>query len=217
MDERWTHFYSKFVVEDQPQEISQNTARQAEPRYKLIPTLIALVFLSQGNAENKAKAIADLYSDHSFFLPGITNVAREQLGSSIQSKLNEKILPQKQLKTIVTIFINVALILLPLFSADYPGMDMRDYTKHVIQWQERAQQVINHYMQEFYGGQFSSKFSGSISVSQFIERSRALDIFNVLQIREVAKKTIFISDHNPEINRDAVLKEGLFAENLGKK
>ena len=72
-------------------------------------------------------------------------------------------------------------------------------------------------MQEFYGGQFSSKFSGSISVSQFIERSRALDIFNVLQIREVAKKTILISDHNPEINRDAVLQEGLFAENLGKK
>ena len=42
-------------------------------------------------------------------------------------------------------------------------------------------------------------------------------MFNVLQIREVAKKTILISDHNPEINRDAVLSQGLFAENLGKK
>lgn len=39
----------------------------------------------------------------------------------------------------------------------------------------------------------------------------------MLQIREVAKKTILISDHNPEINRDAVLSQGLFAENLGKK
>ena len=70
-------------MEDKSKEETLNTARETEPRYKIIPTLIALVFLSQGNAENKAKAIADLYSDYSFFLPGITNVAREQLGTTI--------------------------------------------------------------------------------------------------------------------------------------
>ena len=50
---------------------------------------------------------------------------------------------------------------------------------------------------------------------QFIEKARQLEIFNVLQIRETAKKTILISDHNPEINRDAVLSKGLFTDRLG--
>ena len=54
-------------------------------------------------------------------------------------------LTQQQLNTIITIFINIALLLLPLFSADYPGMDMRDFSKLVIQWQERAKSVIDHY------------------------------------------------------------------------
>ena len=57
--------------------------------------------------------------------------------------------------------------------------------------------------------------SGRVSGSQFIEKSMELQIFNVLQIREVAKKTILIADHNPDINRDAVLSKGLFTERLG--
>ena len=39
----------------------------------------------------------------------------------------------------------------------------------------------------------------------------------MLQIREVAKKTMLIADHNPNINREAVLDKGLFTERLLKE
>lgn len=57
--------------------------------------------------------------------------------------------------------------------------------------------------------------SGRISAFQFIEKAKELQIFNVLHIREVAKKTMLIADHNPNINRDTVLSKGLFTERLG--
>ena len=59
--------------------------------------------------------------------------------------------------------------------------------------------------------------SGRVSGLQFIEKSKELQIFNVLQIREVAKKTILIADHNPNINREAVLERGLFTERLNRE
>ena len=64
---------------DENKEEPQDTSRGSEGRYCLVPTLIALIFLSQGNAENKAKAIGELFSEHSFFQPGITNVNKDHL------------------------------------------------------------------------------------------------------------------------------------------
>ena len=56
-DERWTRFYSKFVV-------VEGSGRQS--KYSLVPTLVALIFLSQGNSDQKAIAIAELVSEHKF-------------------------------------------------------------------------------------------------------------------------------------------------------
>ena len=66
-------------------------------------------------------------------------------------------------------------------------------------------------MQEFRGSQFNQHVPGPITVLDFIQKSQKLEIFNVLQIREIAKKTILISDHNPRINRDALISKGLFS------
>ena len=65
-------------------------------------------------------------------------------------------------------------------------------------------------MQEYRGTQFNHP-SAPISVLDFIQKSKQLEIFNVLQIREIAKKTILISDHNPRINRDALISKGLLS------
>ena len=126
-------------------------------------------------------------------------------------------LSSQQLRCIISIFVNIALILLPLYAADYPSVDKNDYFKLLSQWSKRSQQVINHYITEFKGGQFSEAVSGRISVMQFVEKAKKLEIFNVLQIREVAKKTMLISDHNPEINRDALLNKGLFTDRLSSQ
>lgn len=56
---------------------------------------------------------------------------------------------------------------------------------------------------EFKGTNFN--VDKPISVHEFIEKSKQIEIFNVLMIREVAKKTMHISDHNPRINREAMM------------
>lgn len=58
-DERWTRFYSKFVV-------IEGTGQNA--RYSLVPTLVALIFLSQGTSDEKAQAIGELFSEHRFMM-----------------------------------------------------------------------------------------------------------------------------------------------------
>ena len=100
---------------------------------------------------------------------------------------------------------------MPLYASDYPSIDKRGYFKLLVQWAKRTQAVVEHYMTEFRGSSFNSNLNGPITVLEFIKRTRQLEIFNVLQIREIAKKTILISDHNPKINRDALISKGLFS------
>lgn len=66
-------------------------------------------------------------------------------------------------------------------------------------------------MTEFKGTNFN--VDKSITVYEFIQRSKQIEIFNVLMIREVAKRTMLISDHNPRINREAMMQKGLFSGN----
>merc|ERR1712083_60403 len=146
------------------------------------------------------------------------NVNKQHLDVTMQGKLMETYISQSSLRCIVSIFVNLALVLLPLYAVDYPSVDKRDYMKLLIQWSKRCNQVISHYISEFKGGDFSNQsMSGRISAIQFIEKAQELQIFNVLQIREVAKKTMLIADHNPNINRDAVLDKGLFTERLRRE
>ena len=66
-DERWSEFYSKFIVIDETKQHVSKSEMDFDAKYTLIPTIIALIFLAQGNAEHKAKAIAELFSQHSFY------------------------------------------------------------------------------------------------------------------------------------------------------
>ena len=44
-----------------------------------------------------------------------------------------------------------------------------------------------------------------ITVRQFVDKVKQLDLLNVMMVREVAKRTHLISDINPKINREAAL------------
>ena len=57
-DERWTRFYSKFLVVEE----AENAQGRSRRRYALIPTLIALITLSQGAPDVKAKSVCELFS-----------------------------------------------------------------------------------------------------------------------------------------------------------
>ena len=74
---------------------------------------------------------------------------------------------------------NIALTLLPIYASDYPRKDKRNYFSLLIKWSRRSNAVIDHYMKEFTG----ESISGQISVRDFIETAKRLDIFNVLEIR----------------------------------
>ena len=125
-DERWTRFYSKFIVIEGSSE---------NARYSLVPTLVALIFLAQGNSEEKAAAIGELFSEHHFMQSRNGTISSENRPSQdgrMSGQLRDSVLSRDQLRCILTIFINIALILLPLYASDYPSIDKRGYFKLLV-------------------------------------------------------------------------------------
>ena len=53
-----------------------------------------------------------------------------------------------------------------------------------------------------------------ITVRQFIDTAKQLDIFNLAAVREMANTTQVISDMNPQVNRDTALSRDLFHSGL---
>lgn len=56
--------------------------------------------------------------------------------------------------------------------------------------------------------------AGMISMRQFVDMCHTQDIFDVLQIREVAKRTNIIENLNPNISRESTLSKDLFGGRL---
>jgi hypothetical protein len=83
----------------------------------------------------------------------------------------------------------MSLTLLPLYASDFPGKDKKNYYGLLIKWARRNQLVIDHYIQAFTG---SVNITGRISVRQFIETAKKLDIYNVLEIRQVANTQVVL-------------------------
>ena len=57
-DDRWINFYSKLTVVDE----SEIGLAATRGRYELIASLVALITLSQGSTDVKAKVICELFS-----------------------------------------------------------------------------------------------------------------------------------------------------------
>lgn len=162
----------------------------------MIPALIALYFLSQGSTENKAKAICDIFSDYTFFQEdsastGIFGLQKSAVSLEYEQRLRETQISKDQLHCIISTFTNLALVLLPLYASNFPNSDKRQYIILLVEWQKRCSRVIEHFVSEFKGG-IRSKITNSISVEQFINKAKELDIFEILMIREVAKNTLMI-------------------------
>ena len=206
-DERWCRFYSKFIVMD----LAEQNGPQHK-RYSLLPTQIALFFLAMGTPDVKAKAICDL------FLAAPVNKQKNE--EQYEQQLATTILSKEQLKCIISIFVNISLVLLPMYASDYPPKDRRQYYKFLVQWTKRSQAVIDHFMIEFRNtngpGGRNSNLSSRITMKQFVNACEAQDIFNVMHIRGVAKVKIEIEDANPYINRDSMLSKDLFAGRLSE-
>ena len=123
-------------------------------------------------------------------------------------------LGRDQLKCILSIFVNLALVLLPLYASDYPFTDKKNYNRLLVQWTKRSQSVIDHYISMFKGGEELAAATGRISMRQFIDSCKKHDIFNVLQIRDAAKHTQILENANPNINRESLLSTDLFGGRL---
>lgn len=114
-------------------------------------------------------------------------------------------LTKDQLRCIVSIFVNLALVLIPLYASDFPSNDKRAYYKLLLQWTKRSQAVTENLLSEFKGGPGSKNLSGRISMQTFIDSAKRLEIYDVLQVREMAKVTQVITDLNPNVNREDLL------------
>lgn len=76
--------------------------------------------------------------------------------------------------------------------------------------------MIDHFIHEFRNGPDKFSHRGGCSMHQFISASVTQDIFNVLTIREVAKRTVVIQDAHPDINRESALSKDLFAGRMSE-
>ena len=224
-DPRWQNFYAKFIVVDES-EVGQNAQRY----YALTPSLIALIALSQGSADVKAKAICELFSGRRFLKPAPLGIrapktnreGRSEIFSentlagrpSMEEPTKMARLTKDQLHCIVSIIVNVSLTLLPLYASDVDQENRRTFVRTLIQWHQRSESCVQTLIQqikakammrETYSGQ-----SSLITVRQLVDAAKSLDLFNVVMIRELAKRTQVISDINPNINRETALERDLF-------
>mmetsp|Transcript_30591 Transcript_30591/g.37736 ORF Transcript_30591/g.37736 Transcript_30591/m.37736 type:complete len:158 (+) Transcript_30591:610-1083(+) len=115
---------------------------------------------------------------------------------SLEEKLGHLRLSREQLRCILSIFVNISLTLLPIYASDYPLEDRRKFYKLLMQWTRRTPIVIDHYLSLFKNG-------GPVTMKAFIEGSAQYDVFNVLAIREVAKRTAVITDNNVNQVKDS--------------
>ena len=100
---------------------------------------------------------------------------------SRENKLETLKFTKEQLRCILSIFVNISLTLLPIYASDFPPEDRRKFYKFLMQWTKRTPIVIDHYLALFKGG--------PITMKEFITACEKHDVFNVLEIRKVAKNT----------------------------
>ena len=74
-DERWQRFYQKFVVVDA-------TNGRSRAKYHLTPTLIALIMLTQGSPDIKAKAICELFCGQRLLKPAPLGIRASQMNKA---------------------------------------------------------------------------------------------------------------------------------------
>ena len=118
-------------------------------------------------------------------------------------------LGREDLKHIITIFVNLSLVLLPLYGTDFPTKDRRSYYRLVIQWYKKTGDVIDTIIRDFKSGKEGA--SGRITMRQFVDQCHTHDIFNVIKIREIAKRTTVLANANPNINRESTQGLDLFS------
>jgi len=68
-----------------------------------------------------------------------------------EQKLSENYLAREQLECIVGTFVNMALILLPLYASDFPYEDKRNYFRLLVEWHKRTPRVTERIVSEFIG------------------------------------------------------------------
>ena len=107
-------------------------------RYSLVPLQVALIFLAQGKPEIKAKAICELFSGDEFLNPSPAGINKRQYGQgpqdleNVEDRLRDTMMTHKQLRQIISIFVNISLKLLPVYASDFPPQDKRSYSKFVV-------------------------------------------------------------------------------------
>jgi hypothetical protein len=130
------------------------------------------------------------------------NFSRSNQMQEYEQRLQESILTKEQLRCAISIFVNTALVLLPLYASDIPTTDKGLYFRLLVEWQKRCPRVIDYYMSEFKGGSRSQNVTGRISVHQFIKKAKEMEIFEVMMVREVAKRTVHIELPQRPLNND---------------
>ena len=96
----------------------------------------------------------------------------------------------------MTTFVNIALILLPLYASDFPSDNKCNYFRLLVEWHKRSKRVVEHFVSEITGRELNPL--GRVSIKDFIERTQRLDIFEVMMIRQVTKSTVMV-----ELPRDS--------------
>lgn len=76
---------------------SSDPYSKANKRYSLVPTQIALIFLSQGTTEVKAKAICELFTETEFLGHGDLGISKDQFEGPIERRSLNDVLEQTML------------------------------------------------------------------------------------------------------------------------
>lgn len=99
---------------------------------------------------------------------------------SQEDKLVHLRFSKEYLKSILSIFVNISLTLLPIFASDFPSEDRHQFYLFLMKWFKIAPKVVDHYI-DLFGG-------APITMRDFISKCEEHKIFDVLSIRLAAQE-----------------------------
>ena len=118
---------------DESEAIGESSKRNLKGRYETLSILIALIALSQGTQDIKAKAICELFVGKRLLKPTPVGIRASKVAvarannrnsnskekrCSIDDQAKTAVLTREHIRQVIAIVVNLSLTLLPLFASD---------------------------------------------------------------------------------------------------
>ena len=144
-------------------------------KISVLPVLITLIMLSEGKADEKSRLIVDQICKHAATLEAL------QID---EVDFEYQVLSKHTLNLILVTVVSVALVVLPIFAADFPSTDRLNIIRILVEWPKKADKLCEKLRLDIQ----QDSITGRVHANQFIAKATALGIYDTWVLRQLSRK-----------------------------